>query len=146
MNFSKGGLDLTKQFEGCRYKAYRDGGGVWTIGFGHTHGVHEGMSCTQKEAEAWLEQDVQNAVAQVNKCLTIIVTQDEFDALVDFEFNTGALRKSTLLKLLNAGDCEGAAAEFAKWDKDNGKRVAGLARRRKAEHDKFLDWGTECVG
>lgn len=138
MNISSRGLALIKEFEQCRLKAYDDGGGVWTIGWGHTKGVGEDDCCTQAQADAWLIEDVAKAEAKVNKVVTRGLTQQMFDALVSFEFNTGALGKSTLLRRLNAGDLAGAAREFDRWVYDNGVKMSGLVRRRAAEKALFL--------
>ena len=139
MEYSKTGLRLTESFEGDRLTAYQDQVGVWTIGFGHTAGVSEGMTCTQEQAEAWLQEDLAWAVSVVNRHVTVQVTQGEFDALVDFTFNLGAGRfnHSHLLQLVNAGDLTGAADEFEKWAYAGGHVVAGLLRRRQAEKDLF---------
>jgi len=139
MEYSQAGLRLTESFEGDRLTAYQDQVGVWTIGYGHTAGVCEGMTCTQEQAEAWLQQDIAWAVSVVNKYITVPVTQGEFDAMVDFTFNLGAGRfaHSRLLQLVNAGDLTGAANEFEKWDYAGGHVVAGLLRRRQAEKDLF---------
>ena len=137
--YSHTGLHLTEQFEGCRLTAYQDQGGVPTIGYGHTFGVALGDTCTQEQAEEWLQEDIGAAVDVVNRFVKVPLTQSEFDALVDFEFNLGAgsLRDSTLLRLLNAGDHAGAAEQFERWDKCNGQVVAGLLRRRLAEEAEF---------
>jgi lysozyme len=76
----------------------------------------------------------------VNAHVKTDINQDEFDALVDFAFNCGCgnLNNSTLLKKLNAGDMEGAAEEFLKWDMAAGHHLAGLAKRRHAEATLFL--------
>jgi lysozyme len=139
MEYSPDGLKLTESFEGCRLAAYLDSVGVPTIGYGHTHGVAMGMTCTQEQAEQWLQQDVQVAVQAVNNLVTVPLTQQQFDALVDFTFNlgSGALQHSTLLRLLNSGNYQGAAGEFEKWDKAGGKVLPGLLRRRQAERDMF---------
>lgn len=137
--YSRNGLQLTEQFEGCRLTAYQDQVGVWTIGYGHTgFDVHEGMTITQAQAEAYLRADIE-AAAAVNRLVTIAITQDAFESLVDFTFNlgVGALMHSTLLRKLNAGDFAGAAAEFEKWDHAGGQVVAGLLRRRLAEEALF---------
>lgn len=139
MDYSPDGLKLTESFEGCRLAAYLDSVGVPTIGYGHTHGVTMGMTCTQEQAEQWLQEDIQVAVQAVNNLVTVPLTQQQFDALVDFTFNlgTGALQHSTLLRLLNSGNYQGAAGEFEKWDKAGGKVLPGLLRRRQAERDMF---------
>ena len=144
MQYSKDGLHLTEQFEGCKLTAYPDpatGGDPWTIGYGHTGSeVHSGMTITQEQAENYLAEDVKKAEADVNAKVNVEITQNEFDALVDFAFNCGCgnLNNSTLLKKLNAGDYEGAAHEFEKWDMAAGHHMAGLLRRREAEELLFL--------
>ena len=144
MNYSKNGLHLTENFEGLRLIAYPDpatNGDPWTIGYGHTGTeVHKGMTITQEQAEELLMQDVKKAAATVNAKVTTDITQEEFDALVDFVFNVGAgnFNASTLLKKVNAGDIQGAANEFLKWDMAAGKHMAGLLKRRHAEAEEFL--------
>jgi len=144
MEYSKNGLHLTEQFEGCRLTAYPDpgtGGDPWTIGYGHTGSdVHVGLTITQEQAEELLMKDVQKAANDVKAKVTTDITQEEFDALVDFVFNCGAgnFNGSTLLKKINAGDMEGASHEFEKWDMAAGKHMAGLLRRRHAEAQEFL--------
>jgi lysozyme len=140
MKYSKQGADLTKMFEQCRLTAYWDGlGKVWTIGWGHTRGVSEGVTCSQQQADDWLMEDISSSERNVNAHVKIEINQHEFDALVDFDFNLGdgALNGSTLLRLLNAGDFSAAAKEFEKWDHAAGKVVAGLLRRRLAEEKEF---------
>lgn len=139
MNYSKTGLALTESFEGLRLTAYQDSVGVWTIGYGHTNGVQQGQTITLQQAEAFLVADIAWAVAFVNHVLTVLVTQGEFDALVDFVFNlgSGTLVHSTLLQLVNSGNFSAAADEFAKFDHAGGKVVAGLLRRRLAEKQIF---------
>lgn len=139
MSYSKAGRTLTERFEGCRLESYLDIGGVWTIGYGHTKGVHAGMTCTQAQADLWLIQDTQDAVYDVNKLVTINLNQNEFDALCDFVFNLGAgsFEHSTLLADLNAGHIDAAENQFELWDHDSGKVVAGLLRRRMAEKTEF---------
>ena len=144
MEYSKNGAHLTESFEGLRLTAYPDpgtGGDPWTIGYGHTGpDVHPGLTITQEQAEELLMQDVKKAAAAVNAKVTGDITQEEFDALVDFVFNVGAgnFAASTLLKKVNSGDIHGAAAEFEKWDMAAGKHMAGLLRRRHAESEEFL--------
>jgi len=145
MIYSKDGLHLTEQFEGLRLNAYPDpatGAEPYTIGYGHTGPeVHLGMTITQEQAEIYLQQDVLKASHFVNNLNIPNLTQSEFDALVDFAFNCGCgnLQKSTLLLKLKAGDIEGASQEFLKWDMAAGKHMAGLARRRQAEMNLFLE-------
>jgi lysozyme len=140
LTYGKDGLALTQSSEGCRLTAYQDSVGVWTIGYGHTGpDVYKGLTITQNEATALLLKDVQTAADCVNRLVTVPLSQEEFDALVDFVFNigTGHFSTSTLLRLLNTGDYEGAANEFTKWSKAGGVVLAGLLKRRQAEADLF---------
>jgi lysozyme len=137
---SKNVVALVHEFEGCKLVAYWDKTGrVWTIGYGHTRDVYEGMTCSQAQADVWLLEDLAAAVLAVNKLLTRPVTQVQFDALVDFAYNCGGgnLAGSTLLKLVNAGDFTAAALEFPKWNKSGGVVLPGLTRRRLAEQKLF---------
>ena len=139
MQYSGTGLSLTEQFEGSKLTAYRDAGGVWTNGYGNTHGVVPGSTITQDQAVADLKNNIQTSVNDINRLVTVQLNQDEFDALVDFDFNLGSrqLATSTLLSLLNTGNFAGAAAEFDKWDHCGGAVLAGLLRRRQAETAEF---------
>lgn len=143
MQYSLGGQRLTQSFESCRLTAYPDSKGVPTIGWGHTRGVRLGDTCTQAQADAWLLEDIQEAVAAVNRLVSVALTQHQFDALVDFTFNAGEgnFASSTMLRKLNAGDSAGAEAEFSRWDMCGGAHLAGLARRRAAEAAMFADEG-----
>jgi lysozyme len=140
MKTNRAGLDLIKQFEGLRLKAYQDSVGVWTIGYGHTKGVKAGMTINETTAEAFLVNDLESAEADVARLVKIDLNANEHAALVSFVFNLGggALSRSTLLRKLNTGDRLGAASEFQKWVKAGGVTLAGLVKRRKAERDLFL--------
>lgn len=140
MKISNNGIDLIKQFEGCRLTAYQDSVGVWTIGYGHTKGVKNGDSITQAQADAFLRDDVQVAESDVTRLVKVTLSQNQFDALVSFTYNLGvrSLSTSTLLRKLNAGDTKGAADEFLRWNKAGGKVLNGLTRRREAEQSLFL--------
>jgi lysozyme len=140
-SYDNQGVALTEGFEGCRLVAYQDVRGIWTIGYGHTGiDVVEGLVLTQAQANSLLVSDVAAAVACVNHATVVPVTQDEFDALVDFTFNAGrgAFLQSTLLRDLNAGNLPAAAAQFGLWVNAGGKPVSGLVRRRAAEEELFL--------
>lgn len=135
------GLRLIKSFEGCRLAAYQDQRGIWTIGYGHTGPeVHEGLTCTLAQADAWLLGDTHTASRAVLDDVHVPITQNQFDALVSFAFNVGAgsLAHSTLLGYLNGGHTVSAAAEFLKWDHSGGVVDLGLIRRRSAEQALFL--------
>jgi lysozyme len=139
MKYSKTGMHLTEGFEGFESKSYQDTGGTWTIAYGHTRGVLPDMVCTQLQGYAWLLDDLCHSESDVNYLVCVPLTQDQFDALVDFDFNLGVgnFEHSTLLLLLNEGNFEGAAREFDKWDRCGGRIIAGLLRRRQQETIEF---------
>lgn len=145
--------NLIVEFEGLRLVAYQDGGGVWTIGIGHTSmagepKVYKGLTITKDQAYAILAKDIARTERQVQSLVKVPINNNQYGALVSFAFNVGSdidedkvaegLGDSTLLRKLNAKDYKGAADEFLKWDHDNGEVVAGLTRRRKAERALFL--------
>ena len=140
MKISQKGLDLIKQFEGLRLKAYLCAAGVPTIGYGHTRGVSLGMSITEEQAEGYLLEDIHEFELAIQRLVYTRLTQNQFDALVSFTFNLGigSLKTSTLLKKLNAGDIAGAANEFNKWVYAGGKKLKGLIKRRAAERLLFI--------
>lgn len=146
MNYSKNGLHLTEEFEGCRLIAYQDQTGVPTLGYGHVQGVRLGQTCTQEQAEVWLLNDLKYAEDSVNRLVKVYLHQNQFDSLVDLVFNVGIgnFHGSTLLRLLNAGDFVGASQEFEKWNRAGGIVRDGLTRRRLAEKDLFLTKDASC--
>lgn len=134
MNPSDACYALVRKAEGVRFKAYQDGGGVWTVGIGHTKGVTSATTCSSAQAEAWLEADMADAVAAVNR-LALPCTQDQFDALCSFTFNEGSgkFSCSTLLHLHKGKSFNAAAAEFGKWVLCAGEIEGGLVKRRARE-------------
>lgn len=124
-----------EQFEGLRLRAYLDGGGVPTIGYGHTRGVKLGMVITQEQADEFLKADLAKAESAVERLVKPPLNDNQFGALVSFVFNLGegAFQKSTLLRKLNAGKYEAVPSELAKYVYDEHKRVPGLVNRRAAE-------------
>jgi len=143
MKTSELGEEFIISFEKVRLTAYDDGCGVWTIGIGRTQGVRRGDVCSAKQAFDWFAAELSQYGDVVDACVTQTLNQAQFDALTSFTYNAGAtaLRSSTLLRLLNAGDYKGAAAQFVRWNKGtvNGKLVelAGLTLRRQAERRIF---------
>jgi lysozyme len=139
MTHSQAASDLVKQFEGRRLTAYQDGNGIWTIADGHTGGVKEGDTCTQEQADIWLNEDLAIVDRALNKLVRVELTQNQYDALVSFVYNIGAYHFmfSTCLKDLNDGDLEGAANGILLWNKVAGKVSEGLVRRRAAEKALF---------
>lgn len=132
---NKAGLDIVRQFEGLRLKAYLCPAKVWTVGFGST-GPHvkPGMTITADQATDLLLQDLERferfVEAHAGTC-----TDNQFSALVSFAFNVGngALEESTLLRLHRAGKYDAAKEQFGKWVRGGGKVLPGLVKRRAAE-------------
>lgn len=141
MNISQKGIDLIKNFEGCRLTAYRCPANILTIGYGHTGSdVSTGQKITQEQAEKLLKSDLLVHCNNVSRLVKVPLTQNQFDALVSFEFNVGYgyFASSTMLKLLNQKKYREAAAQFNRWVYANGKVLAGLVKRRAAEKTLFL--------
>lgn len=135
------GLALIESFEGEVLRAYPDpgtGGSPWTIGFGHTANVHPGQAITHAQAVAFLQSDVEAAEDAVESLVEVVLLPNEFSAIVSWQYNTGALAGSTLLKKINSLDLGGAADEFGRWVYAGGKVLPGLVRRREAEKELFL--------
>lgn len=157
MKTSATGRTLIESFEGLILQAYDDANdhvvkpgetpkGVLTIGYGHTSSaglpkVTVGQKITKEEADKILASDLTKVEQQVTDLVKVPLNQNQFDALVSFQFNLGALGKSTLLKKLNTKDYTGAAEQFLVWNKapqlGPGPRP-GLVRRRQAEKTLFL--------
>jgi len=118
-------------------ETYVDQGGTPTIGFGTTKDVKPGQKITVDRALIVALRDVEGTSATVKSCVTVPLTQNEFDAYVDFSYNVGttAFCRSTLVKKLNAEDYDGACAELLRWNLVNGKVNNGLVNRRKQEYD-----------
>jgi lysozyme len=159
LRLSEEGVTLIKTSEAFRPRLYNCPAGHCTIGYGHL--VHYGATgigspkkgvsraralaleapfkdgLTEVQAATLLREDLVAYETEVHRVVAVPLDQSEYDALVDFEYNTGALAKSTLLKKLNAQDYEGAAVEFDKWVLANGQRLAGLVIRRDAEEALF---------
>ncbi len=139
---SENGRRFIEVHEGLSLDAYQDGAGIWTIGYGHTKGVHEGMSCSSLQADEWLSEDVAPCEQAVNADVKVALTQNQFDALCSFCFNLGtaSLASSTLLKDLNMGQYLAAADQFLRWVHDaNGNIEPGLVKRRQDERALFLE-------
>lgn len=139
------GTALIKQFEGCArlrpdglVEAYADpgtGAAPWTIGWGATgQGIVPGTVWTQQQCDDRLASDLRRYSADVGDALAgAATTQAQFDALVCFHYNTGAIGRATLTRLHRAQDYDGAKAEFFRWNRAGGRVMKGLVRRRAAE-------------
>lgn len=136
MKTSNRGIDLITEFEGLRLQAYQCSAKVWTIGYGHTKGVKQGMTCNMAQAIAWLKEDLSKSEKNVMKFDTIYnFTQNEFDAMVSFAFNVGSINQ-----LVNNGKRSKSeiADKLMEYTKANGQTIGGLVRRRRMERELFL--------
>lgn len=133
-------LDIIRNFEGCRLKAYQCSAGRWTIGYGHTAGVTEGMSISQAHAEELLRADVIDCAGRMASYIKAPVTKWQFIALVSLAFNVGDLRRKApkLLHYLNSRQEDKAAHEFLDICRAGVQVVPGLKKRREKEAKLFL--------
>lgn len=140
---NRAGLGLVKSSEGFRANAYPDpatGGVPWTIGYGFTKGVKRGDKITLADADARLIREYDEYEAGVRKQVKVPLSANQLGALVCFAFNVGlgALKTSTLLRLLNGGHYDQVPAQLARWNKANGKVMGGLTSRRALEAALFV--------
>ena len=146
MRIGTQGLQLVKRFEGCARRradglveAYPDPGSAdglpWTIGWGATGaGIGPDTIWTQAQCDARLGRDLDRYAREVADAIgEAPTTQGQFDALVSFHYNTGAIGHATLTRMHRRGDHAGAAREFMRWVHNDGKVLKGLQNRRRAE-------------
>jgi GH24 family phage-related lysozyme (muramidase) len=152
MKMTNEGLALIKRFEGLRLDAYRDVGGIWTIGYGHTGmagepAVKSQMKITEEEAHAMLARDVDKFAAGVRDSVTADISDAQFSALVSFAYNVGlgAFQRSSVLTAVNARDFEAVPRRLNLWAKAGGRVLAGLVRRRAAEGALFMSQSKSVV-
>ncbi|ROI09792.1 lysozyme [Chryseobacterium sp. H3056] len=139
--FDLSGQNFLSDAEGVRYKAYKDSGGVWTVGRGITYyedgsKVRPGDVISKQREQALFLKTVTKYANNVNKVVTKPLTQNQYNALVSFCYNIGitAFNKSTLLRVVNRNPSDPAIkAQFLRWVNDNGKKVPGLVNRRNKE-------------
>jgi lysozyme len=145
MKASQACIDLIHRFEGFRESPYLCPAGVPTIGYGSTRypdGSHVNLTdpaITRERADEIMRATLVEYEEAVNRYVRVFLSQNQFDALVDFAYNAGAknLLNSTLLRLLNTGDYDRAAAQFNRWVYAGDKVLPGLVRRRMAEKALF---------
>lgn len=139
MKTSDKGLIALITHEGIVLTRYKDSVGVWTIGVGHTKaagGIDPEKftgTLTMTEALDLLKKDILKYEEAVNKAVKVSLKQHEFDALVSFHYNTGAIATATLTKTLNAGNNKLAGEQFMNWVKP-----PEIRNRRQAESTLFL--------
>lgn len=139
MKTTKEVFEKIKEFEGLRLTAYKCPAGVWTIGYGHTSGVKQGMTITKSQAEKYLKEDIENIEKKVDiilnkRCLTGLNIY-QYSALVSFTFNCGSTNLSNLTKDRTV---ENIGKAITLYNKSNGKVLQGLVTRRQWESDYFF--------
>lgn len=140
MNISDKGIELIKEFEGCRLSAYRCPAGVWTIGYGHTLNVKQGDTITQKQADEYLREDLKKFESHVSSYNKYGWTQNEFDALVSFAFNIGNITGLTAAGTRSKAQIADAMLLYIRA---KGVVLPGLITRRQKEHDLFITSGAK---
>lgn len=134
-------IEFIKKFEGVRLKAYKDSGGIWTIGYGHTSHVKFEDVITQEQADAFLRQDIFQASRAVIRLTDMYLNDYQYTALLSLVFNIGigAYQRSTLRQVINRKELAKIPGEFKKWSKDHmGHTLKSLLSRRKAESRLFM--------
>lgn len=145
MNIGNKGLDLIKSFEGCRLSAYKCPAGVWTIGYGRTNGVYEGMTITQDQADNMLREDVKYYADAVDRYQSRFnFTQEEFDSLTSFTYNCGVGSLQAVMSCCNTK--QEIAEECKLYNKGAGQVLPGLVRRRNEEYQLFMSGSSTASG
>ena len=146
MNIPEAAIEIIKEFEGFEADAYQDSVGVWTIGYGTTArafvGIDPmpGMTISEKQAEVYLVRAVRQFADMISPEIKVEINSNQWAAILSLAYNIGpgAFARSTLLKKLNAGDTQGAADQFLRWNKAGSAVLRGLTRRRHRERTLFL--------
>ena len=141
-------LPIVAAFEGFVPKAYRDGGGVWTIGYGLTEAaglgikIESGRTISESHARLYLRTALEKFWSDISPYIRGRYTEKQAAAMLSLAYNIGpnAFRRSSVLRLFNLGNVQAAADAFLLWNKDNGRVVPGLTNRRKKERDLFLQY------
>ena len=135
-------IKLIKDSEGCKLKAYKCPAGIWTIGYGQTKGIKEGMAWTQQQADEDIIKTALQAFNEAIKASPILATanMEKQAAIADFVYNLGITNynKSTLKLRVDKGNWVSASTEIKKWNKSNGTILNGLIKRRQLEADLLL--------
>jgi lysozyme len=137
---NQAGIEIIKQSEGCRLKAYKCPAGVWTIGYGHTKGVvPTSILQSQEQAEQLLYNDLLEYSSAIESLIVVPLNDNQFSSLVSFIYNVGinGFKNSTLRKKLNTGDYNSVPEQMIRWTKGGGKSLPGLVKRRNLEIDLF---------
>ena len=139
-------IDLIKEHEGCKLKSYKCPAGIDTIGYGSTFyedgkKVMPGDVITQDKADKLLMFVLEQMLRGILKLIKVNLNNNQIGAIVSFVYNVGLgnFLKSTLLRKLNKNPNDPTIKdEFMKWNKANGKELAGLTKRRAKEAELYF--------
>ena len=135
-------IKLIKDSEGCKLTSYKCPAGIWTLGYGQTCEIKQGMTWTQQQADDDLIKTALAVLDRAIKYSPILATvnMEKQAAIADFLYNLGVgnYAKSTLKKQVNAGNWLAASSEIKKWNKAAGKELKGLTIRRAKEAELLL--------
>lgn len=133
-------INIIKEFEGVRLKAYKGLSGAFLIGYGHMPGVHKGMKISQKQAEKLLKEDLNRFERDVTRHVKVPITENQFSAMVCLSYNIGSgnFHKSTVLRKINNNLPTEAADAILMWNKVNKKVNPHQVKRRERERALFI--------
>jgi lysozyme len=148
---SDAGRKFIEGWEGLYLHTYDDGTGVLTIGYGHTSAagpphVYHGMTITAAQADQILASDLAAVELDVNHFVKVPINQNQYDALVSFDFNTGALGRSNVLRSVNSNRFTEVPADLMMWVRGGGRVMQGLVNRRRAESILFMKLMAPALG
>lgn len=145
MKINENGRKLIYSEEGVRLKAYKCSAGVWTISVGATYypstgkRVKEGDTISLVESDRIFNEIVKVYEEAVNRSIKVVLTQNQFNALVSLCFNIGAaaFATSTLVKKINAkAPIKEIEKQFLAWKNAAGKPI--LLGRRQREFKMYV--------
>ena len=142
-SLSSAGRKFLIELEGERLVSYPDSGGVWTIGVGHTKGIHAGQIETKQQSDLDFAEDIKPREVEVNRALKTEINQNQFDSLFCFYYNEGVLPR-LVLDLIASGNFEQATLHMLAYNKVRNRKTGilefnqGLYNRRLKEQKLFL--------
>jgi lysozyme len=141
LHTSEPGYQVLRSNEGKALKAYKDVVGVWTIGYGQTNAdaaalglkVGPGVTITEAQAEDLLRRSVTTRYESAVRVAMPGARQQDFDAGVDFHYNSGAIKRASWVKSFAAKNLPAVHSQLLSWNKAGGRELAALTRRRNRE-------------
>jgi lysozyme len=137
-------IELIKSMEGFKSTPYKCSANIPTIGYGTTKYPNGNLvvmtdaAITEIQASEYLQWYVNICANKLSQCITVELSQCQFDALCSFAYNIGvnSFINSTLIKIVNndPNDVLNIEAQFMRWVYAKGRLINGLVNRRKAEY------------